>query len=93
MKDILAFAALTATLSVATQSAQAQTTPAAVASVPGSAADEAAVKTTLTKYQQAVQKLDTTGTHRLFTANSQVFESGAWKAPTNTTPPTTWRRS
>ena len=30
----------------------------------------------LTKYQQAVQKLDTTGTHRLFAPNSQVFESG-----------------
>ncbi|MBC6609183.1 nuclear transport factor 2 family protein [Hymenobacter sp. BT188] len=73
MKHVLAFAALTATLAVAAPTAQAQTTPAAA---PGSAADEAAVKATLTKYQQAVQKLDTTGTHRLFTANSQVFESG-----------------
>ena len=51
----------------------AQTTPAAAAA---SNADEAAVRFVLTKYQQAVQKLDTAGTDRLFTANSQVFESG-----------------
>ncbi|GAA4388654.1 YybH family protein [Hymenobacter koreensis] len=71
MKNLFAHAALTATLSLTAVAAQAQTAPAA-----SSAADETAVKAVLTKYQQAVQKLDTTGTHRLFTANSQVFESG-----------------
>lgn len=70
MKNLFALAALTTTLSLVA-TAQAQTAPAA-----GSAADETAVKAVLTKYQQAVQKLDTAGTHRLFTANSQVFESG-----------------
>ncbi|RAK62634.1 MULTISPECIES: YybH family protein [Hymenobacter] len=63
---LLAVPALSAT-------AFAQTTPAAAATP---SADEAAVRSVLTKYQQAVQKLDTTGTARLFTANSQVFESG-----------------
>ncbi|MCC2548806.1 nuclear transport factor 2 family protein [Hymenobacter sp. BT175] len=71
MKNLFAFAALTATLSLTAATARAQTAPAA-----SSAADETAVKAVLTKYQQAVQKLDTTGTARLFTANSQVFESG-----------------
>ncbi len=46
-------------------------TPAAVV------ADVAAVKTVLRQYQQAVEKRDTTGTDRLFTPNSQVFESGS----------------
>ncbi|TGD77394.1 MULTISPECIES: DUF4440 domain-containing protein [Hymenobacter] len=71
MKNRFAFAALLALLILTAATAQAQTAPAA-----GSAADEAAVKMVLTKYQQAVQKLDTTGTHRLFAPNSQVFESG-----------------
>lgn len=71
MKNFLALAALTTTLSLAAATAQAQTAPTA-----GSAAAETAVKMVLTKYQQAVQKLDTVGTTRLFTANSQVFESG-----------------
>ena len=70
MKNIFALAALAATLPLAASTAQAQTAPAAAV------ADEAAVKAVLTKYQQAIQKLDTAGTTRLFTANSQVFESG-----------------
>ena len=40
-------------------------------------ADEAAVRAVLKQYQQAVQKLDTTGTTRLFVANSVVLESGS----------------
>ena len=51
--------------------AQTPTTPAAAV------ADVAAVKTVLRQYQQAVEKRDTTGTDRLFTPNSQVFESGS----------------
>ncbi|MBC7449323.1 MAG: nuclear transport factor 2 family protein [Hymenobacteraceae bacterium] len=38
--------------------------------------EEPAVRAILRQYQQAVEKLDTTGTHRLFAANSRVFESG-----------------
>ncbi len=72
MKNLFALAVLTATLPFAAP-AQAQTVQ--TTSAAGSA-DEAAVKMVLTKYQQAIQKLDTTGTARLFTANSQVFESG-----------------
>lgn len=72
MKKSLVLAALTTALQLASWSASAQTAPA----TGSSATDEAAVKTVLRQYQQAVQKLDTTGTHRLFLANSQVFESG-----------------
>ena len=70
MKNLFALAALAATLPFAAAPAQAQTAPAA------GSADEAAVKMVLTKYQQAIQKLDTAGTTHLFTANCQVFESG-----------------
>ena len=79
MKNLLAPAALTVALTAALQvvCAPAQAQPAAAAATTTTpAADEAAVKLVLAKYQQAVQKLDTTGTDRLFTASSQVFESG-----------------
>ena len=70
MKNIAAFAALATVLGLtSTTAAQAQA-PAA------SPAEETAVKNVLRQYQQAIEKLDTTGTSRLFVANSQVFESG-----------------
>jgi ketosteroid isomerase-like protein len=53
----------------------AQTTPAAAGLAP--AADEAAVRAVLKRYQQAVQKLDTTGTTRLFVPNSVIVETGS----------------
>lgn len=52
---------------------RAQTVPVA----PATSADETAVRTVLKQYQQAVEKLDTTGTDRLFAPQSQVFESGS----------------
>jgi ketosteroid isomerase-like protein len=52
------------------------TTARAQAPAPTLSPDEAAVRTVLGQYQQAVEKLDTTGTHRLFAAESEVFESG-----------------
>lgn len=55
--------------------ALAQTTASAT-TASTSTADEAAVRAVLKQYQQAVQKLDTTGTTRLFVANSVVLESG-----------------
>ena len=69
MKNLSAFAVLATVLGLTSTTAQAQTAAA-------SSAEEAAVKNVLRQYQQAVEKLDTTGTARLFTANSQVFESG-----------------
>jgi uncharacterized protein (TIGR02246 family) len=53
--------------------AYAQTAPA----LPTPSADETAVRAVLKQYQQAVEKLDTTGTDRLFAPQSQVFESGS----------------
>ena len=51
-------------------------TPAAPKPTTPASADETAVRAVLKQYQDAIQKLDTTGTTRLFTASSQVFESG-----------------
>lgn len=41
-----------------------------------SPADEDAVKAVLKKYNSAIESLDLTGTEKLFTANSKIFESG-----------------
>ncbi|MCA8833324.1 YybH family protein [Hymenobacter pini] len=71
MNNIAALAALPALLLLSAAAARAQTSLAS-----GAAADETAVKAVLARYQQAIQRLDTTGTHRLFTTDSQVFESG-----------------
>ena len=38
--------------------------------------DEAAVKQVLSQYQAAIERLDATGTERLFAADSAVFETG-----------------
>lgn len=39
-------------------------------------ADEAAVRLVLSEYKAAIEKLDATGTERLFTADSTIFETG-----------------
>jgi len=39
-------------------------------------ADEAAVRAVLSQYKAAIERLDATGTERLFTANSTIFETG-----------------
>lgn len=54
-------------------SAAAQTT----ATPAANATDEAAVRLVLRRYQQAVEKRDTTGTDRLFAPNSVVVETGS----------------
>ncbi|MBI2794505.1 MAG: nuclear transport factor 2 family protein [Ignavibacteria bacterium] len=51
------------------------------ATVPGSSQnattdDAAAVKSTLSSYKNAIERLDTTGINRLFVSNSIVVESG-----------------
>ena len=38
--------------------------------------DEEAVKSVLKQYNATIEKLDLAGTEKLFTANSQIFESG-----------------
>ena len=38
--------------------------------------DEAAVRSVLTQYKSAIERLDATGTERLFTADSTIFETG-----------------
>ena len=58
--------------------AHAQTAaPGAQAAARPAPADEAAVRAVLRQYQQAVEKLDTTGTDRLFAPNSVVLETGS----------------
>lgn len=69
MKNLAAFAVLATVLGLTSTTARAQASAA-------SSAEETAVKNVLRQYQQAIEKLDTTGTSRLFLANSQVFESG-----------------
>lgn len=39
-------------------------------------AEAAAVRAVLSTYKAAIEKLDATGTERLFTADSQIFETG-----------------
>ncbi len=50
--------------------------PLAAQSGPARAADSAAVRTVLSQYKSAVERLDAKGTDRLFTGDSQVFENG-----------------
>ncbi|MEJ7776914.1 MAG: nuclear transport factor 2 family protein [Sphingomicrobium sp.] len=50
--------------------------PLAAQSGPARAADSAAVRTVLSQYKSAVERLDAKGTERLFTGDSQVFENG-----------------
>ena len=40
------------------------------------AADTKAVEAVLSEYKAAIEKLDATGTERLFAADSQIFETG-----------------
>lgn len=49
----------------------------ASASLKASAQSEEAVKATLSAYKNAIEKLDTTGTGKLFSKNSVVIESGS----------------
>ena len=50
--------------------------PLAAQSGTARAADSAAVRTVLSQYKSAVERLDAMGTERLFTGDSQVFENG-----------------
>src|SRR5688500_16670243 len=50
--------------------------PAASAEPRNRDADRRAVEAVLKEYQQAIERLDATGTERLFTPDSQIFETG-----------------
>ena len=50
--------------------------PLAAQSGAARAADSAAVRTLLSQYKSAIERLDAKGTERLFTGDSQVFENG-----------------
>ena len=50
--------------------------PLAAQSGAARAADSAAVRSVLSQYKSAVERLDAKGTERLFTGDSQVFENG-----------------
>ena len=39
-------------------------------------ADQAAIRAVLSQYKAAIERLDATGTERLFTADSTIFETG-----------------
>ena len=43
---------------------------------PGQTNDEAAVRAVLSQYKDAIERLDATGTERLFTTDSAIFETG-----------------
>ena len=53
-----------------------QPAPAAAAATQVPQADEASVKSILSRYKSAIERLDATGTDRLFTADSTIFETG-----------------
>ena len=50
--------------------------PAVAAEARNRDADRRAVEAVLKQYQQALERLDATGTEQLFTADSQIFETG-----------------
>lgn len=50
--------------------------PLAAKVAPAVNADEAAVRAVLADYKSAIERLDATGTERLFTADSTIFETG-----------------
>ena len=50
--------------------------PLAAQGTPAVNAEEAAVRSVLTQYKTAIERLDATGTERLFTPDSAIFETG-----------------
>lgn len=80
MRPIFAFAALAAITAqpLMAHGAGGHAAPAVKASAPhpARAADEAAVKAVLARYQAAIERLDARGTDVLFASDSAVFETG-----------------
>ncbi len=61
---------------LAAQPAAAHPEAAAPQAAPADQTDESAVRAVLSQYKSAIERLDATGTERLFTADSAVFETG-----------------
>ena len=53
-----------------------QPAPAVATATQAPQTDEAAVRSVLSQYKSAIERLDATGTERLFTADSAIFETG-----------------
>lgn len=76
MKPIAIIAAALVSQAAFAQAPQQAPEPAKLTTDPARAADEAAVKDVLARYKGAIEKLDSTGTEQLFTADSMIFETG-----------------
>lgn len=50
--------------------------PLAAQKIAAVTADETAVRSVLTEYKSAIERLDATGTDKLFTTDSSIFETG-----------------
>lgn len=73
LKSITGFALLAASpLAAHPEGAHAPT----VQAKPAHISDEAAVRSVLSQYKEAIEKLDARGTERLFAADSAIFETG-----------------
>lgn len=72
----MAILSIIALAALAANSEQAPSQPATAQAVSPAEAEAAAVRAVLSTYKAAIEKLDATGTERLFTADSKVFETG-----------------
>lgn len=72
----MAILSIIALAALAANPEQAPSQPATAQAVSPAEAEAAAVRAVLSTYKAAIEKLDATGTERLFTADSKVFETG-----------------
>ncbi len=75
MTSLVAVASM-ASIGVPAAAHPAKTRPALVADHVANTTETAAVRVVLAKYQSAMERLDPSGTDRLFAANSTIFETG-----------------
>lgn len=78
MKVMISLVAVASMTSIGVPAAAhpAKARPALVADHVANTAETAAVRAVLAKYQSAMERLDPSGTDRLFAANSTIFETG-----------------
>lgn len=72
----MAFLSIITLAALAASPEQAPAQPATAQAVSPAEAEAAAVRAVLSTYKAAIEKLDATGTERLFTTDSKVFETG-----------------
>ncbi len=68
--------AVVAILAAQTALAQPSSVPPADAASASQASEEAAVRSVLSQYKNAIERLDARGTEQLFTTDSAIFETG-----------------